>query len=408
MIRWTPRSTHAGAGRARLHAVPTVDRSIDLLEDLRLREFAPEAARYFNAAGKGPIPALARRYVDEALAGEERPWDGDPSHEPRHMGALRASFGQLIGAPGVEIAVATSTSEIVGKCAAGLRIPKGGRVACIRGEFPSNVNAWLVRGETDGTPVDFLEPPGAAPDANWLAERLRPGTAALTISWIAFSTGARADAAAIGALCKERGIFFILDATQGVGAAPFDASAVPFDVLACSAYKWLLGPYGIAFGCFRPSAHDRLETVCPSWRSGATGADYTHLTDYTAEMMPGGVRFDRGEATSPLVTMPARAGMETLLAAGVETIHAHAEGLIARFAAGLDRARWAFATPLEADRRGTILCVRPKRESPENAFARIGRAGFAVSLREGAIRVSFHLFNTAEAVDALLAAMRGA
>jgi selenocysteine lyase/cysteine desulfurase len=69
---------------------------------------------------------------------------------------------------------------------------------------------------------------------------------ALTVSWVQFGNGHAADLAALGAACRARGKFFVVDAIQGLGARPLDVRACHVDVLACGAQKWLLAPWGRA------------------------------------------------------------------------------------------------------------------------------------------------------------------
>jgi selenocysteine lyase/cysteine desulfurase len=75
----------------------------------------------------------------------------------------------------------------------------------------------------------------------------RPEVRALTVSWVQFASGYRVDLARLGRLCRERGVWFVVDAIQGVGAATLDVRACHVDLLACGAQKWLLSPWGSGF-----------------------------------------------------------------------------------------------------------------------------------------------------------------
>jgi selenocysteine lyase/cysteine desulfurase len=55
--------------------------------------------------------------------------------------------------------------------------------------------------------------------------------------------GGRLDLSRLAAAARDLGAALVLDATQSIGAAPFDVAAVQPDFLAAGAYKWLLGPY---------------------------------------------------------------------------------------------------------------------------------------------------------------------
>ncbi|QDU61872.1 putative cysteine desulfurase [Planctomycetes bacterium Pan216] len=69
----------------------------------------------------------------------------------------------------------------------------------------------------------------------------------------------------IGAICREHGVLFMVDAAQTAGAWPIDLRELPVDLLACSGHKALLGPPGV--GVLYVGARCGLEP----WREGGTG-----------------------------------------------------------------------------------------------------------------------------------------
>ncbi|MCA9772328.1 MAG: aminotransferase class V-fold PLP-dependent enzyme [Myxococcales bacterium] len=376
------------------------------LAELRRAELAAAPALYFNTASQGPTPARARGYVERALVEEMSPSSFPGVRYREVVEELRTLFARLVGAHPEHVAISTSTSEIISICASSLEIPSGGRVACIDDDFPSPILPWLARREARGTPVDLLVPPeGWPPTAAWLDEAMSPHTAVLSMSWVHFATGARIDLAGIGEVCRRRGIFFILDATQGVGAEPIDFEASAAQVLACSGYKWTLGPYGIGYGCFTPEAIERLRAHAPHWLMRSAREGYSFLTDYHAPALGGARRFDRGEPATPLVAAAAKAGIEVTLEVGLAAIVAHREGLVRAFLEGLDADRYALVTPAAPEARAAILSIRPLREAVDAVDARLRGAGVYHSLREGVLRFAFHWFNTAEEVARLGAAL---
>src|SRR5947209_4678781 len=55
-------------------------------------------------------------------------------------------------------------------------------------------------------------------------------------------TGHLADLDGLGRVCRERGVTFVVNATQALGRRPLDVSELPLDALTCAGYKWLCGP----------------------------------------------------------------------------------------------------------------------------------------------------------------------
>jgi cysteine desulfurase len=77
-----------------------------------------------------------------------------------------------------------------------------------------------------------------------LKSAIRPDTTLVSIMWANNEVGVIQDITAIGAICRERGVFFHTDAVQGVGKIPFDVSAMNVDLASISAHK-MYGPKGI-------------------------------------------------------------------------------------------------------------------------------------------------------------------
>src|SRR5438270_823414 len=80
---------------------------------------------------------------------------------------------------------------------------------------------------------------------------------------------------AVGALCRERGVYFFVDAIQGLGVLPLDVRRTPVDFLAADGHKWLLGPEGAAVFYVRREVLDLLHPVGVGWNSVVGANDFT-------------------------------------------------------------------------------------------------------------------------------------
>jgi cysteine desulfurase/selenocysteine lyase len=162
------------------------------------------------------------------------------------------------------------------------------------------------------------------------------------------------------------------------------------DVLACGGQKWLLSPWGSGFVYVRQALIASLSPAITGWLSFEGTDDLTRLTRYDDTLRADARRFE-------LMTLPYQdfAGFNSsvglLLEVGVERIRAHLRALHAPILAWADRTGTRVASP--RDQRGSgILCLAPERV--EDAHRRLKRARVICSLREGAIRLSPHLYNT--------------
>jgi len=242
--------------------------------------------------------------------------------------------------------------------------------------------------------------PDGVLDTELLARELEDErVAALTVSWVGFVTGARVDLAALGAMCRDRGVYFIVDAIQGLGPLTVDMRSTHVDIFACGAQKWLLSPWGSGFVYVRRDLVQQLEPHDVSWMDVKDSDDFTRLTDYDLTWREDARRFE-------FITLPFQdfAGMN----ASIELFHELGPSVVEQYVAGLaDRiVSWAadrdveLVTPRDQRRRGGIVSVKPA-----NARAvsdRLRAAGVSHSFREGAIRLSPHIYNTTAEIDAAL------
>ena len=101
-----------------------------------------------------------------------------------------------------------------------------------------------------------------------LADRLTPDVRAVILCHGSNVSGTRFPIEQVGPLCRERGIFFLVDAAQTLGAIPVDMAAMAIDGLAFPGHKGLLGPQGIGGLVLTDALAGELEPLL----SGGTGS----------------------------------------------------------------------------------------------------------------------------------------
>ena len=376
------------------------------VDALREREF-PWAPRgesiYLNHASTGPIPTRARSAIAEFDARRAEPFRLPDTMLFETVRRSRELCARLIGARSTEIALMVNTTYGINVAARSLPLESGDVVVTSDREFPANIYPWMAL-ESRGVRLERVPCVDGLPDEEGLLRALDgPGVKALTISWVGFSTGYRVDLARLGEACRERGIWFVVDAIQGVGAAAIDVSSLPIDILACGGQKWLLSPWGSGFIYVRPGLVERLEPEAVGWLGVAAAEDFSRLTDYDLTWLPDARRFE-------VFTLPFQdfagmnASLELFLEVGMPAIEARVAslaGIVVEWAKGRPDAK--LVTPADPARRAGVVSVRPR--DVEAAAERLRKAKVSFSVREGAIRLSPHFYNTAAEVETALAAI---
>lgn len=362
---------------------------------LREREF-PTATRapYLNAASVAPVPERALRVVDAYNRRRASAHDlaGD-DFEPT-LTRAREAAARLIGADADEIALVPNTSVGINLAAHLLPLGAGQRVVVSDREFPANVYPWMQAARSKGAQMDLVpaDEYGRPDEARILAEIERGDVGIFSLSAVQFASGYNAVLERFGRACREQGTFFVVDGIQALGQVPLDVRSAEIDILATGGHKWLCSPFGTGFAYVRRELVTRLEPRVVGWTAMAGTLDYSKLLDYRYEFWDTARRFE--VATLPFQDIAGMTESLTLLhEAGPERIHRHLLGLLDPLVEWLTSTGSAeIVSDLRPEHRSGILCFRPA--DAERAFGGLARAGVVCVLREGAIRVSPHLYNT--------------
>jgi selenocysteine lyase/cysteine desulfurase len=381
------------------------------VDALRRNEF-PWAARgdavYLNNASTGPLPDRTVAAVAAFTRTRAEPFRMTDELEFSTLERSRELCARLVGATAREIALMVNTTYGLNLAARALPLVAGDVVLTFDREFPANVYPWMAMQRAAGVELRLVPcRPDRTPDEDALLAMLEsdPRVRVVSISWVSFATGYRVDLERIGAACRARGVYFVVDAIQGVGAATLDVKRCAIDLLACGGQKWLMSPWGTGFVYVRDELLGSLEPNAVGWMSVRGSDDFSRLVDYDFTYRDDARRFE-------VITLPFQdfagmnASLELLHELGPAAVEAHVRDLATRivlWAAARDDV--TLVTPAHPARRAGIVSVAPA--DPAAASARLTAAGVSHSLREGAIRLSPHCYNTAAEVDTALAALAG-
>jgi selenocysteine lyase/cysteine desulfurase len=377
-----------------------VSKPIDRAVFRRIREVEfPWAAEmvYMDNAAIGPLPERTRRFLDDFTRRRAAPYLLDPPQLHDSLQEARMVVARLLNAGTDEIGLATNTSFGLNVAAQSLPLDPGDSVLVSEGEFPANVYPWLRLRER-GIHVE-LAPTTAAgwPDEDYLVERLRdPAIRALTISLVQFSNGYRADLARLGRACREAGCFLVVDGIQAIGQVAFDVRETPVDILACGAQKWLLSPWGSGFVYVRRELLEVLAPPVVGWMAFEGTDDTSNLTSYVGGLRSDARRFELN--TLPFQDLLAMTlSINLLLELGIDNIARWLREVRQPLVEFASRRGMPIVSPTESNHESAIVSVVPPR--PEETHSRLKAEGVVCSLREGAIRLAPHCYNTPEEME---------
>ena len=364
----------------------------------------PDDLHFLNCASRAPLLKSAEAVGIAGLRRQIAPLSHGPEEYTRESEALRGALAGLINTSPDRIAITPSVSYGVAIAAHNAAIDRASNVVTVEEEFPSDVYAWMEACRGAGATLRAISRPGDSSrvTAAWnerILEAIDSDTAVVNISSVHWTDGVRFDLEAIGARAREVDALFVVDGTQSVGAAPFDFARLQPDLLVCAGYKWLLGPYQIGFAALG----DRLIDAEPfeyHW-SNRAGSQDTTTTHYRLEYETGARRFDVGEHANEITVPMLTEGVRQAAAWGVEAIQAHCRTLTEPLDALVGDERLSFAPP--SDRVAHIIGIRLSDAERITAVMRaLEERRVRVSRRGSSIRVSPHVYNAAEDIDALM------
>ncbi len=209
-----------------------------------------EGVIHLNNAGAALMPkpvvdALTNYVLREAQIG---------GYEAADEAAMRVRetyelVGRLVGASGRNIALVENATVAFAQALSAFDFRPGDRIVTTRADYPSNQLMYLSLARRLGVEIvraEDLPEGGTDPDS---VRRLArdPHTRLVALSWVPTNSGLVQDARAVGEVCVELGVPYLVDACQTVGQMAVDVNDLHCDYLACTARKFLRGPRGIGF-----------------------------------------------------------------------------------------------------------------------------------------------------------------
>lgn len=319
-------------------------------------------------------------------------------------------FSRLIHNPEPErVVLVPSVSYGMANVARNLDFSPGDKILVSGKQFPSNVYPWQKIAQEQDVLLQAISPPALLAERGriWnerILEAIDHRTKMVALPHIHWEDGTIFDLENVRQKCDEVGALLVIDATQSLGALPFNLKKIRPDALVCAAYKWLLGPYSIGLAYYG-KAFDEGSPIEESWMNRSGSDSFRDLSDYENLYLAKAGRYEVGEHSNFILLPMLRAALLQLEKWGVASIQDYARRISQQFTAELkDLGIWVEE---EAYRSGHLFGIRlPEGPSASELQNQLRQNEVYTSQRGDAIRLSLHLYNREADLEKLLGLLK--
>jgi selenocysteine lyase/cysteine desulfurase len=320
----------------------------------------------------------------------------------------RELFAKLVNAPSYHsISIIPSVSYGMAIVAKNLHGKSGQNIVSVGEEFPSNVYAWKNLIE-NGVELRLVEAPkewntDETRAESWNAkiiEAIDDNTIMLVMSPIHWTDGTFFDIPILADTARSFGALVIIDATQTLGAMPFDVQVVKPDALISASYKSMMGMYSIGFA-YWGEYFSNGEPLEETWMARKGSQDMRNLVNYQSDYQEGMMRYNMGEMSNFTLIPAANAALQQLLEWQPENVQAYCAKLNAPLVYSLANSSFNIE---ESHWRAEHLfgIAIPHECNVEKLQEELLKNRVFVSLRGSFIRVSPSVYNTSEDIETLV------
>lgn len=351
---------------------------------------------YMNSCSQGALSDCVEASFYEHLKSwheQGSPWDLWVEKYEQ----IRTQFAEFIGAEADEVAVVPSASAGINVIASALNFGKRRKVVLGEFEFPTMGHIWMAQ-QPRGAEMEFLTARGDDLPTELYAQAVDQDTVIVPVTHVCFMNGFRSNIGEICNIARAKGALVLMDDYQDCGTRPVNVKELRVDFYVSGALKYLLGPSGIAFLYVRKELIPSLTPTISGWfaQRNPFAFDVKHL-----DLAPNARRFESGTPPVPNI-YAASAGIALLQGIGLENVATQIRDLAQRLIKGAQDLGIQIKTP--ADTVGPLVVLQTS--NVEAIVAQLAAENVICSGRHDGLRISFHVHNTKDDVEATLEVLK--
>ncbi|EDP69983.1 Aminotransferase, class V [Flavobacteriales bacterium ALC-1] len=351
---------------------------------------------YLNIASQSPTFKATYNAGLEGLKQKSQPYTIKTSDYFEPVIELKKLFSNLVNAEHYNrIALIPSVSYGMATVANNIVLNEGDEVLVIDEQFPSNMYSWQKLAKTYNATIKVIEAPDTVKQWNEdILNAIHEKTALVAMGNIHWSNGSLFNLKAISVKAKSHNSLLVIDGSQTVGALPFSIKDIQPDALICAGYKWLFGPYGCAYGYFGPY-FDNGNPIEENWTNRLDSEDFSGLTNYQPEYKPMANRYSVGESGNFIYVKMQIEALKQLIQWTPKGVQDYCKQISLEAVKELK----ALGCKIEEDNYRThhLFGIKLPENIDLHALKKdLFNKNIFVSFRGNYIRISCHLYNTAE------------
>jgi len=359
---------------------------------------------YLNCARMGPFLKSSMDIGHQEIKRRANPSNISSDEFFSITNTTRSLFSELINGHDPErIVIAPSTSYIISAVARVCDIRAKSKILITEAQFPSNYYPWRRVATEKGAELVIVGRKAQQNYTETFLDAIDENTSVVAIEPLNWGDGLKVDIDLIGQKAREVGALYLIDGTQYVGAYPYDQMITQPDVLVTSAYKWLLAPYGLSLA-YIGEKFDGKKPIEDSWLNRMNSQYFQRLNDYNDTYRPKARRFEVGQSPDFIRIPILNDALRQILKWNPQNIQEQIASLIEQPNHQLRELGCIIEEP--ENRFSHLYGIGlPDHVSIDQVKSHLATNKISVSYRGDVIRVSPHLYNTADEMSSLVDSM---